>query len=366
MSEEDNKLKVLYGHESVLKYITQSVELERLGSTYIFAGPSGIGKTLCAQHSARIILCKELKDGEPCLECPSCHSFQEVDSHPTLITVDFKNNKQFDMGANNNEESETKSTTSKVDAVRIFINEVERASGLNRTVYLIKNLEDFSYQVQNTLLKTFEEPPANAIFILCSDRPNLLLETIKSRAQVLHLSPLSRIEMSAVLKQFKVEDEKLDHLINVSEGSVELALKFNEDIYQLLLSWSEQIFQSQTKDFLKKAEEVIEISENLSVDDIKKKDIKIRDYCKEFFKVFEKLVIPKILKKSRHHFIAWNATNSLITELMEAKYALDKSGHLQLSIEHYFQKLLARLEQIDKFLKMKEIDPIDSSKLSFG
>jgi len=342
LSEAVN-LKRLFGHESVLKFISQSLILNRLSGTYIFSGPPGIGKSICAQHSAKLILCQDLKDGDACELCSSCLSFNDLESHTTFLTPVFKSKK---------------SGVSDVDCVRKFINDVEKHSGFHRIVYLIINLEQYSYQVQNALLKTFEEPPENACFILCSDNPNKLLETIKSRAQTVYMTPLNSNEMNSVLKHLKIENEIIPYLIEMSDGSVETALKLNNPTYQLIVQWTDVFLKSQPSEFLDKADEILTICENFENDDLKKDDLRLR--CVDFFKIFEKIFFPKLLKKSREHFVAWQATNTLIDELIDARYSIERSGHIALSVEHYMQKSLTRLDQINRFLKMKEIEVIET------
>jgi len=319
--------------------MSQSLTLDRLSGTYIFSGPAGIGKSICAQHCARLILCDELKGDQACMQCPSCLDFKNIETHTTFVTTNFKSKK---------------SGESDVDLVRKFINDVEKHSGFHRIVYLIKNLESYSYQVQNALLKTFEEPPQNACFILCSDNPNKLLETIKSRAQIVYLRPLNDTEMNSVLTHLQIEKNKIPYLIKMSDGSAETAIKLNKPTYQVIVEWADTFLKCQPSEFLDKADEILTICESFDSDDLKKDDLRLR--CIEFFKIFEKIFFPKILKKVREHFVAWQATNTLIDELIDAKYSIEKSGHIALSVEHYMQISLTRLDQINRYLKMKEIE----------
>lgn len=331
-------LKELQGHSNILNYFAQSISLGRLCSTYIFTGPTGIGKFLCALHCARLSLCESLVESNACGTCDHCLSFKDLETNPQVSIVSF---------------TPKKSDESAVDRVRQFIQDVEKSTSFNRIIYIIKNLESYSIQVQNALLKTFEEPPEKAVFILCSDRAHLLLDTIHSRAQVLNLSSLDKQSMKKVLSNLEIDRLKHELLIEMSSGSVDTALKLNKESFQLLLSWTEKFMIGQNTDFLKKSEEAIELAKSLEMEiESKNED---RERLGVLFKFFERIFLGKLLDKCRDHFVAWQVYLTLVEELTETRYSIERSGHIALSVEHYFQIAINRLNQINRFLKMKEI-----------
>ena len=255
-----------------------SIDLNRLCSTYLLAGPSGIGKRVAARSCAKLILCHQRTGIESCGVCTSCSAFQHS-QHPRFNERDFTLNK--------------KSSDSVVDVVREFIEEVHRLGGDGRPlIFLIPNIQDYSVQVQNALLKTFEEPPAGVIFLLTADRPQELLETILSRSQLIHLSPLSLPELKQVMKKRKVDFEWSDLVLRMCEGRVDLAEQYSKESYLKLIHWVDQKLLKPEQDFIEIADQFMALARELELpthDSEEDKEMSDRAVASEAIGVFERM-----------------------------------------------------------------------------
>ena len=174
---------------------------------YILEGPSGSGKKTLAKLLSAAMECQS--SGElPCGQCPSCRKALK-NEHPDIITVD----------------SDT--ATIPIRLIRdmqadayILPNEGKRK------IYLLPRAQDMQAPAQNALLKLLEEPPAYCAFILMTDSMEKLLETVRSRAVTLTLSPLSREQLYAALvkQEPKASPEELARAMDKSEGYLGAAL----------------------------------------------------------------------------------------------------------------------------------------------
>ncbi len=174
---------------------------------YILEGPSGSGKKTLARLLSAAMECES--SGElPCGQCPACRKALK-NEHPDIITVD----------------SDT--ATIPIRLIRdmqadayILPNEGKRK------IYLLPRAQDMQAPAQNALLKLLEEPPAYCAFILMTDSMEKLLETVRSRAVTLTLSPLSREQLYAALvkREPKASPEELARAMDKSEGYLGAAL----------------------------------------------------------------------------------------------------------------------------------------------
>ena len=334
------------GHESAQNFFAQSLKQERLCSTYLLAGAPGIGKRVLARHFAKLILCHAPKDNDPCGSCSSCHSFVQG-QHPRFAERYFGDDKN--------------KTDSMVDVVRRFIEEIYTLGGDGKhLVYLIPNFQEYSIQVQNAMLKTLEEPPAQVIFLLTVDDTSGVLDTISSRSQLINLSRLSSPELKRVLQRTEVPVDQLDLLLRLSEGRVDLALNFSREEYQRLFKWCEQKLLKPDTDFISIADELIELSESLGGGD--KEAIKDetdpqknRRKAGEALLIFERLLFQKCLERGRYHFVAMQIFNTAVEELLQTRYSVEGSGHVALSVEQYMSLAFSRLKQIMRYVAMPEI-----------
>ena len=154
------------GQKSTTATLKNAISTEHLAQAYLFCGPRGVGKTTCARIFAKTINCQNLTaDTEPCNECESCKSFNESRSY---------NIHELDAASNNS-----------VDDIRNLIEQVRIPPQISQySVYIIDEVHMLSQAAFNAFLKTLEEPPKHAVFILATTEKHKILPTILSRCQI--------------------------------------------------------------------------------------------------------------------------------------------------------------------------------------
>lgn len=154
------------GQKSISTTLKSAIKTSHLAQAYLFCGPRGVGKTTCARIFAKTINCENLSpDSEPCNECESCKSFIENRSY---------NIHELDAASNNS-----------VDDIRNLIEQVRIPPQISRySVYIIDEVHMLSQAAFNAFLKTLEEPPKHALFILATTEKHKILPTILSRCQI--------------------------------------------------------------------------------------------------------------------------------------------------------------------------------------
>lgn len=154
------------GQPSITGTLKNAIRTRHLAQAYLFCGPRGVGKTTCARIFAKTINCLTLTaEVEACNQCESCQSFNTSRSF---------NIHELDAASNNS-----------VDDIRNLIDQVRIPPQLGKySVYIIDEVHMLSQQAFNAFLKTLEEPPAHAIFIMATTEKHKILPTILSRCQI--------------------------------------------------------------------------------------------------------------------------------------------------------------------------------------
>ena len=178
------------GQDSIIKTLKNSIINHNFSHAYMFFGPRGTGKTTVSKIFARNINCLSPKDGIACQECDSCKNSFSKDCVDII---------EIDAASNNG-----------VDEIRDLKNKISLVpSDLKYKVYIIDEVHMLSIGAFNALLKTLEEPPAHAIFILATTDPQKVPETIISRCQCFSFKRISETNLINRLK-FICEEEKID------------------------------------------------------------------------------------------------------------------------------------------------------------
>ena len=177
-----NSFGSLIGQENIATTLKNAILREQLAHAYLFCGPRGVGKTSAARIFAKIINCANPSaDMEPCGECESCRAFAEGRSY---------NIHELDAASNNS-----------VDDIRALTDKVRIPPQIGRySVYIIDEVHMLSASAFNAFLKTLEEPPAYAIFILATTEKHKILPTILSRCQTYDFN---RITISGIVQNLR-------------------------------------------------------------------------------------------------------------------------------------------------------------------
>ena len=153
------------GQKHITSTLQNAIERGQLAHAYLFCGPRGVGKTTCARIFAKAINCLAPHGAEACNECESCRSFNEGRS---------LNIHELDAASNNS-----------VEDIRTLIEQVRIIPQVGRySVFIIDEVHMLSAAAFNAFLKTLEEPPAHAIFILATTEKHKIIPTILSRCQI--------------------------------------------------------------------------------------------------------------------------------------------------------------------------------------
>ena len=165
------------GQQALTATLKNAIATDRLAHAYLFCGSRGVGKTSCARIFAKTINCtNRTPDGEACNECDSCREFNQNRSF-NIIELD---------AASNNGVDDMRSLTEQVM--------VPPTEGRYR-VFIVDEVHMLSTQAFNAFLKTLEEPPAHAIFILATTEKHKIIPTILSRCQIFDFNRITVADM---------------------------------------------------------------------------------------------------------------------------------------------------------------------------
>lgn len=206
------------GQESITRTLKNAIRSEHLAQAFLFTGPRGVGKTTCARILAKTINCLKLtEETEPCNECESCTSFNSSTSF---------NIHELDAASNNS-----------VDDIRSLVDQVRIPPQAGRyKVYIIDEVHMLSSAAFNAFLKTLEEPPAYAKFILATTEKHKIIPTILSRCQVYDFHRIrvedirSHLEWVASTEQVEAETEALHVIALKADGALRDALSIFDQI----------------------------------------------------------------------------------------------------------------------------------------
>ena len=206
------------GQGALTTTLKNAIRSGRLAHAYLFCGPRGVGKTTCARIFARTINCLHPReDGEACGECESCKAFNEQRSY---------NIHELDAASNNS-----------VEDIRQLIEQVRIPPQIGKyKVFIIDEVHMLSQAAFNAFLKTLEEPPHHAIFILATTEKHKLLPTILSRCQIYDFNRMSVDHIVRHLKNvaekegIKTEDAALNVIAQKADGGMRDALSIFDQV----------------------------------------------------------------------------------------------------------------------------------------
>lgn len=224
-------LKKVVGHEEQIARLARLVQTERLPNTFIFAGPSGIGKAVVARHLAALLFCENAK--APCEKCHQCRLL-ESETHPDLHYLDCEDRE-----------------SGRIDSIRELLYQISlRPYSARHRVVIFDNAEDLNIQSSNLLLKSLEEPRPDTFFVLVAASPARLLPTLQSRAQTWFFGSLSSKELLKIISteaateksKFADLEADLQRVADLSDGSLHHALHLAESL-DYVDTWSARLDQ---------------------------------------------------------------------------------------------------------------------------
>lgn len=206
------------GQSHITTTLKNAIKSNQLAHAFLFCGPRGVGKTTCARILAKTINCEnKTPEGEACNTCPSCVSFNEG------ISLNIH---ELDAASNNS-----------VDDIRTLVEQVRFAPQAGKyKVYIIDEVHMLSSSAFNAFLKTLEEPPSYAIFILATTEKHKILPTILSRCQIFDFKRITTQDTVEHLQgicqkeQIKAEKSALQVISQKSEGCLRDALSILDKI----------------------------------------------------------------------------------------------------------------------------------------
>ena len=204
--------KSVVGQDALTTTLRNAISNNKLAHAYLFCGPRGVGKTTCARIFAKTINCFNLTpEHEACNKCESCVAFNENRSY---------NIHEMDAASNNS-----------VEDIRDLIDQVRIPPQIGKyKVYIIDEVHMLSTQAFNSFLKTLEEPPKHAIFILATTEKHKIIPTILSRCQVYDFNRISLTDIVEYLtyvakeENVTVEQEALNIIAQKADGGMRDAL----------------------------------------------------------------------------------------------------------------------------------------------
>ena len=336
------------GQSHITTTLKNAINNNQLAHAFLFCGPRGVGKTTCARILAKTINCeKRSKEGEACNKCNSCESFDKGSSF---------NIHELDAASNNG-----------VEEIRSLVDQIRFAPQAGAyKVYIVDEVHMLSQGAFNAFLKTLEEPPPYAIFILATTEKHKILPTILSRCQIFDFKRITANDtvqhLEEICKKEKIKAEQsalhviaqksegclrdalsiLDKIVSFTEGSVTYSNTLehlnilDEDYY---FKWLDQMQQQQTADAM------------LLFDEINQKGFEPDTLLEGFAEFTRNLLVCKDEKavnllevaedfKKRYHDAAktvhtgWliSTLNLLSETLIQYKQAKNKRLHTELVI----------------------------------
>lgn len=206
------------GQDSITATLKNAIKNNHLAHAYLFCGPRGVGKTTCARIFAKTLNCQNIgPDNEPCNQCESCLAFNENRSY---------NIHELDAASNNS-----------VDGIRSLTDQVRVPPQLGAySVYIIDEVHMLSQQAFNAFLKTLEEPPKHAVFILATTEKHKIIPTILSRCQIFDFNRIGISDISKHLidvaqkENVDIEEAGVNVIAQKADGAMRDALSIFDQI----------------------------------------------------------------------------------------------------------------------------------------
>lgn len=319
--------KDVVGHKDILKYISSAVENNRVSHAYILNGERGSGKKMLANLFAMTLLC-ETGDNEPCGKCHSCKQ-AESGNHPDIIRVTHE-----------------KPNSISVDDIRTQVNntvDIKPYQGPYK-VYIIPQADMMTPQAQNAILKTIEEPPSYAVFLLLTENAETLLPTINSRCVMLKLRNIKdTLIKKYLMENLEIPDYKADMCTAFAQGNMGRAImlansdhfnEIREEAVQLLKHISEMELNEIVAAVKNISVYKLEITDYLDIIMIWYRDVLLYKATKEIDKVVFKDQLQSIKEQASKS--SYEGIELILESLEKAKARLKANVNFDLVMELLF------------------------------
>ena len=319
--------KDVVGHKDIINYIRNAVSNDKVSHAYILNGERGSGKKLLANLFAMSLLCEE-GGPDPCNQCHSCKQ-AESGNHPDIIRVTHE-----------------KPNSISVDDIRTQVNhtvDIKPYQGPYK-VYIIPQADLMTVQAQNALLKTIEEPPEYAVFLLLTENAEMLLPTINSRCVMLKLRNIKdTLIKKYLMEKLQIPDYKADMCAAFAQGNMGRAImlansehfnEIREEAVQLL----KYIHEMELSEIVTAVKNItvykLEITDYLDIIMIWYRDVLLYKATKEIDKVVFKDQIPFIKEQAKKS--SYEGIELILKSIENAKARLKANVIFDLVMELLF------------------------------
>lgn len=316
----------IVGHERVVEVFRRSIRSGKTAHSYLFEGPSGCGRRKTALALIQAIFCRDAGD-DACGVCPACRKVASG-NHADIHSVEPLPDKR-DIS---------------IDQLREMQRELAlRPYEAPRKACIIEPADRMSVNAANSLLKTLEEPPGNAIIILLTENADMLLPTIRSRCQLVRFAPLSPEHVARLLERGGMESASASLLALMADGSMQRALELDDES---LATRRELLLTHLSGLSLERIATVFEASEELAGN--RDETLETIDMLISFFRDMIYLatgcgnIVNTAIRPALEAFASrWrlDRTLQLANDVMETRRAVQRNANVKLALDQLFMKM---------------------------
>ena len=323
------------GQDSIIKTLKNSIKNHNFSHAYMFFGPRGTGKTTVSKIFARNINCLNSKDGIACEECSACKVSFSKDCVDII---------EIDAASNNG-----------VDEIRDLKNKISLVpSELKYKVYIIDEVHMLSIGAFNALLKTLEEPPEHAIFILATTDPQKVPETIISRCQCFSFKRISdkaivdRLKYVCSCENIDVEEDVLENIALLSDGGLRDALGSLDKLVSYTESKITMDDFNEVNGVISSKDMDIFLSDILSgnIPNVLTSIAKFNDSGKNLIQIMSQLInfsrdiVVNYYISNKEYAFSIDVVQNFVNILNEKMFDIKKSGNTKIYIEMLLLKFI--------------------------
>lgn len=309
----------IVGQNKIIESIKSAVRNGKDAHAYIIEGPDGTGKSIFALEIAAMLICESTD--KPCGECVPCRKVMHG-SHPDVRVIELKK-KSIGVGE-----------------IRELLEEVyKKPYEGKKKVFIIKDAENVTDQGQNAMLKTLEEPPEDTAFILLASNANLILDTVRSRCQLIRFGRVSEKEIFEYLLSKGCSREKAEVAVKMSDGIVGNALEFMDESFMEMRQDTIKAAIEMTKakgagsfdlvqHFVKYKENVDKV---LQLMKIWFRDIYVEKLLRSNGRIINRDCYDLIVEESK--LLSYNRLDRIIQYINASEERLKQNSNFQLAIE---------------------------------